>query len=124
MSRAGPCLDERTSAPNVTNELRAKHHLRHSLAETEAVVLAAVLWVDVGHVGEEHPRQRGAMRWQAIEVTSGNDRLCERGAKDPVLLDPARVELGPNALDGAEVAAQHVGVGLAEQRMVHRQVIA
>src|SRR5262249_25634659 len=99
--------------------LTGEHLFGHPFAEAEAVVLAAILWVDVGHVGQEDTRQRRLVRRELRQVVGGDDGLREGGAEDPVLFDPRRIQVGADALECREVRVEDLGVRGGKQRVVH-----
>src|SRR5207237_3934055 len=103
--------------------LHVEHHARHAFAEPQAVVLAAILGIDVSHVRQEYADKWRAMRWQGLNIIGRDDRLGKRRAKHPALLDPARVDIGSDGANSGHVAIDHVLIGLAEERVIHRQIV-
>src|SRR5215467_9043961 len=54
-----------------------------SLGQLHRVVLPAVMWVDLEHVGDEEAGQRSVKRRDVLAIVSGHDRLRERRREHP-----------------------------------------
>lgn len=80
--------------------------------------------VDLEHIGKVDVGQRGVVRRDVVLVIHRHDRLGVGRLPLVHLRHPRFIEVGVQLLDIGGVLVEHLRRALAEQRVIHRQVVA
>ena len=86
----------------------AHQPLRQLIRQADAVVLAAILGVDLEHIGEVEAGQRRLVRRDVRAVVAGDDGLGERRRESPDIRNPVAGEGGVEPLQRGQELRQRL----------------
>src|SRR5205809_2645903 len=95
-----------------------------SIRKLEGIVLPAVMWVNLKHVGYPQAFERSVQRRNMLTIVRCDNRLSERSLEEPAFLYPIRLKGRIDTFEMRQKLLQDFLLAQLEEGIIHRSIVA
>src|SRR6266516_4549816 len=90
-----------------------------SIRQLERIVLPAIMWVNLEHVGYPQAFERGVQRRNMFAIVCSDNRLSERSLEEPAFLYPIKLKGRIDTFEMRQKLLQDFLLAHLEERILH-----